>query len=212
MSGNVKKYRGQASITVSVTSVEEYSASEYQGSFTLLTPSLERKAMSVRTEDTDIEEDDEFLEYSEVTTDQSREQHQAQQGRCSTGCALTYQSYKSRRKQSSVPTPPLPPLPPPAPALRERKVSKYGAEASLTRKPLEGRWVLVGTFRYRDFLASVGVAAFSQDLVMRSSLVLRISQEQDRQWRLSTETLIRAKSVKGYRSSNRMWTENKFKV
>ena len=215
MSGSAKKYLGQASITVSLTSLEEYSASEYQGSFTLLTPSLERKKMSVRAEDrqdTDIEEDEEFLEYSEVTTEQSREQHQAQQGRCSTGCALTYQSYKSRRKQSSVPTPPLPPLPPPAPALRERKVSKYGAEASLTRKPLEGRWVLVGTFRYRDFLASVGVAAFSQDLVMRSSLVLRISQEQDRQWRLSTETLIRAKSVKGYRSSNRMWTENKFKV
>ena len=168
--------------------------------------------MSVRAEDrqdTDIEEDEEFLEYSEVTTDQSREQQQVQQGRCSTGCALTYQSYKSRRKQSSVPPPPLPP---PAPALRERKVSKYGAEASLTRKPLEGCWVLVGTFRYREFLASVGVAAFSQDLVMRSSLVLRITQEQDRQWRLSTETLIRAKSVKGYRSSNRMWTENKFKV
>ena len=61
-------------------------------------------------------------------------------------------------------------------------------------------------------MSSVGVAPFSQDLVMRSSLVLRIRQEEDRQWRLSTETLIRAKSVKGYRSSNRMWTENKFKV
>ena len=71
---------------------------------------------------------------------------------------------------------------------------------------------MVGTFRYRDFLSSVGVAPFSQDLVMRSCLVLRITQEQDRQWRLSTETLIRAKSVKGYRSSNRKWTENKFKV
>ena len=71
MSGNVKKYRGQASITVSLTSVEEYSVSEYQGSFTLLTPSLERKQMSARPEDTDIEDDDEFLEYSEVTFDKT---------------------------------------------------------------------------------------------------------------------------------------------
>ena len=217
MSGNVKKYRGQASITVSVTSVEEYSASEYQGSFTLLTPSLDRKKMTVRTEDTDIEDDDEFLEYSEVTTEQKPEQR-----RCGRG--LTYHSYKSRRKpsisttsssssssssNSSCPSSTNTTSTPPP---RERKVSKYGAEASLTRKPLEGCWVLVGTFRYRDFMSSVGVAPFSQDLVMRSSLVLRIRQEEDRQWRLSTETLIRAKSVKGYRSSNRMWTENKFKV
>ena len=212
MSGNVKKYPGQASITVSLTSVEEYSVSEYQGSFTLLTPSLERKKMSVRTEDTDIEDDDEFLEYSEVTTDQSQEQRRGVRAECSTKCALTYHSHKPRRKQSSTLTPPPgAPWPRPTPP-RERKASKYGAEASLTRKPLEGSWVLVGTFRYRDFLSSVGVAPFSQDLVMRSSLVLRITQEQDRQWRLSTETLIRAKSVKGYRSSNRMWTENKFKV
>ena len=212
MSGNVKKYRGQASITVSVTSVEEYSVSEYQGSFTLLTPSLERKKTPVRTEDTDIEDDEEFLEYSEVTTDQGQEQRRCVGAVCSTNCALTYQSYKSRRKQSSAPaTPPPAPWPTQTPP-QERKVSKYGAEASLTRKPLEGSWVLVGTFRYREFLSSVGVAAFSQDLAMRSSLVLRISQEHDRQWRLSTETLIRAKSVKGYRSRNRKWTENKFKV
>ena len=37
-------------------------------------------------------------------------------------------------------------------------------------------------------------------------------EETDKQWRISTETLIRAKSVKGYRTNNRKWTENKFKV
>ena len=37
-------------------------------------------------------------------------------------------------------------------------------------------------------------------------------KEPDKQWRISTETLIRAKSVKGYRTNNRKWTENKFKV
>ena len=90
--------------------------------------------------------------------------------------------------------------------------SKYGGEAILVTKPLEGSWNLVASLSFRKFLASVGVARYSQDLAMGSSLILRIRQEPDRQWRLSTETLIRAKSVKGYRTSNRKWTENKFKV
>ena len=37
-------------------------------------------------------------------------------------------------------------------------------------------------------------------------------QELDKQWRICTETLIRGKSVRGYRTNNRKWTENKFKV
>ena len=197
MSGNFigKKYLGQASITVSVTSKEEYSVSEYQATFTIPTPSLDRK-LSLKNEDTDIEEDDDFLEYSEVTEDKKQEQ-----------------IYKSKPKKFATPatasasaswstSSPRP----------ERKKSKYGAEASLRSKPLEGCWSLVGSVRYREFLASVGVPRYSRDLVMSSSLLLRIRQEPDRQWRLSTETIIRAKSVKGYRTTNRKWTENKFKV
>ena len=42
--------------------------------------------------------------------------------------------------------------------------------------------------------------------------IYKLIQEPDKQWRISTESLIRAKSVRGYRSSNRKWTENKFKV
>merc|ERR1712059_2195 len=48
--------------------------------------------------------------------------------------------------------------------------------------------------------------------VMRAGQVLRIQQEEDRQWRLSSETVIQAKSARGYRTRNRKWTENKFKV
>lgn len=205
MSGNFigKKYLGQASITVSVTSKEEYSVSEYQATFTIPTPSLDRK-LSLKNEDTDIEEDDDFLEYSEVTEDKKQEQ---------SASPLRYHSYKSKPKQLATPatasasaswstSSPRP----------ERKKSKYGAEASLRSKPLEGCWSLVGSVRYREFLASVGVPRYSRDLVMSSSLLLRIRQEPDRQWRLSTETIIRAKSVKGYRTTNRKWTENKFKV
>ena len=63
-----RKYPGQASITVSLTSLEEYSVSEYQATFTILKPSSDnRESLAVQDEETDIEEDDEFLEYSEVS-------------------------------------------------------------------------------------------------------------------------------------------------
>ena len=62
-------------------------------------------------------------------------------------------------------------------------------------------------------------------------MVMTIRQEEDRQWRIVNETLIKAKSVRGYRwvspslsdnpiclcltltcrTNNRKWTENKFK-
>ena len=62
-----RKYPGQASITVSLTSLEEYSISEYQATFTILKPSSDRGNLKLHNEETDIEEDEEFLEYSEVT-------------------------------------------------------------------------------------------------------------------------------------------------
>merc|ERR1711953_355117 len=79
--------------TVSVTSKEEYSVSEYQATFTIPTPSLDRK-LSLKNEDTDIEEDDDFLEYSEVTEDKKQEQ---------SASPLIYHSYKSKPKQSATP-------------------------------------------------------------------------------------------------------------
>ena len=49
-------------------------------------------------------------------------------------------------------------------------------------------------------------------MVMRADMVMVIAQEPDKQWRIANETLIKAKSVRGYRTNNRKWTENKFKV
>ena len=62
-----RKYPGQASITVSLTSLEEYSVSEYQATFTILKPSSDRGNLKLRNDETDIEEDEEFMEYSEVS-------------------------------------------------------------------------------------------------------------------------------------------------
>ena len=36
-------------------------------------------------------------------------------------------------------------------------------------------------------------------MVIRADMVMVVQQEEDRQWRLATETLIKAKSVRGYR-------------
>ena len=44
-----------------------------------------------------------------------------------------------------------------------------------------------------------GAGACTAHMMMRADLVLVIQQEEDKQWRLATETLIKAKSVRGYR-------------
>ena len=44
-----------------------------------------------------------------------------------------------------------------------------------------------------------GAGACTADMVMRADMVMVIRQEEDKQWRIVNETLIKAKSVRGYR-------------
>ena len=44
-----------------------------------------------------------------------------------------------------------------------------------------------------------GTGACTADMVMRADMVMVVHQEEDRQWRIVNETLIKAKSVRGYR-------------
>jgi len=256
--GGKKKYPGTAVITVSLASEDRYSICDYEASFTLATPSVSRRGGGAEDgDDTDVElEDDDFLEYSEVTFDKtaaaaaavtpvasvtehvrlgrkhSRQQDQCVQeqdcvksSQCKSLCALTYHSHRARRRTllSSLP----PPLDlqdqDPASELtqssvlnttnnnKQRKLSKYGSEAVVSVKPIEGCWVLVASQNYRDYLRTIGVGRYSVDLVMRAHTLLRLREEPDKQWRVSTETMIKAKSVKGYRTGTRKWTENRFK-
>ena len=71
--GGKKKYPGTAVITVSLASEDRYSICDYEASFTLATPSVSRRGGGAEDgDDTDVElEDDEFLEYSEVTFDKT---------------------------------------------------------------------------------------------------------------------------------------------
>ena len=41
--------------------------------------------------------------------------------------------------------------------LQQRKLSKYGSEAVVSVKPIEGCWVLVASQNYRDYLRTIGV-------------------------------------------------------
>lgn len=255
--GGRKGAGGMASISVQTWSTvseepeheEEYSVSEYFGSFTVLTPTLNGKA-AVINDDTDIEADDDFDEYSEVTfenkvyCDRKLAKFRTEKSdskppvsspsitkhkpclhtRCSTQCASTYNNSRSRRKtlsalsyekqialkknvvsedsdESSIASP-----------IGKRKISTFKIERVPETKLIEGTYKHSGSINYEDYLSAIGTGPCSQDLVMRAGMVLRINQEPDKQWRISTETMIRAKSVKGYRTNNRKWTENKFKI
>jgi len=216
---------------------EEYSVSEYFGSFTVSTPTLTRKAVVIN-DDTDIEADDDFDEYSEVTFEKkipennykkpppssktSSRRKTCLHAGCSTHCASTYSNSRSRRKtlsalsyerqialqkeseDSDVSSKASP--------IVKRKVSKFRIEKEPEKKLIEGTYKHSGSINYEEYLAAIGTGPCTQDLVMRAGMVLRITEEPDKQWRISTETLIRAKSVKGYRTNNRKWTENKFKA
>ena len=77
--------------------------------------------------------------------------------------------------------------------LQQRKLSKYGSEAVVSVKPIEGCWVLVASQNYRDYLRTIGVGRcvtchesrvksdtcdgrYSVDLVMRAHTLLRLRE------------------------------------
>merc|ERR1719225_1149085 len=95
---------------------------------------------------------------------------------------------------------------------RVRKKSRFVAVKEVEKALVEGIWKLEANRNYEEYLAAIGTGPCSQDMVMRADVKLTIEQEVDKQWRISTETVIKAKSIRGYRTSNRKWTENKFKV
>ena len=203
--GGRKKYPGNATITVSVTTENNYSVCEYETSFTLVTPSIGRRSLRHNHEDdTDVDtEDDDFLEYSEVTFDgmennnagadragrgknkiDSDRDAPLKSSKCRSLCAMTYNNHRERRQtviahnfdsrslddhsdQGSVATP-----------TKQRKISKYGAEAQVSLKPIEGSWVLVGSDNYRASLRAIGAGRYSVDLAMRAATIIRIHQVQ----------------------------------
>ena len=237
----------------------DYSVSEISDSFTVRCPdnfvSLSPGTDTIN-EDTDIEDDDDFNEISEVTfqpadmnvtkpkvagpSNRVRKstimnntnptlQDVHSHSKCSTHCASTYQSSRERRRRavSSVVSPNIHSTNKKIVStsedtsvdesadelskLRVRKKSKFNPQKHQTQL-IEGSFKLVGSKNYEEFLAAIGTGPCSQDMVMRADMVMEIAQEPDKQWRIANETLIKAKSVRGYRTNNRKWTENKFKV
>lgn len=258
----------------------DYSVSEISESFTIVQTG--EKLLSVLTgvgsgikgeEDTDVEEDDEFDEYSEVTFEQpkpvvadvrvrkntvyghmapnqrkltpmvsnmapnekklSSNQEKHNHGTSGGGlchCAETYRNAREKRRRavstvvnmhqaknvvqstsddtslSSESGDELGKLG------RVRKKSRFLAAKEVEKALVEGIWKLEANRNYEEYLAAIGTGPCSQDMVMRADVKLSIEQEVDKQWRISTETVIKAKSIRGYRTSNRKWTENKFKV
>jgi len=250
----------------------DYSVSEISESFTIVQTGEERKLVLTGMlmkgeEDTDVEEDDEFDEYSEVTFEQPKpvvadvrvrkntvyghmapnmatnpknsinnnnnnngEKHNhGSSGGGLCHCAETYRNAREKRRRavstvvnmhqnksvqstsddtslSSESGDELSKLG------RVRKKSRFLAAKEVEKALVEGIWKLEANRNYEEYLAAIGTGPCSQDMVMRADVKLTIEQEVDKQWRISTETVIKAKSIRGYRTSNRKWTENKFKV
>ena len=133
MSNSQKKAARRVSISVTTWSTvfeePDKDDSECSVSFTVVTPNA-LKGVTALNDDTDIEDDDGFNDYSEVTIDQKYDKQDkankdlinlkppdktteavssiskpppcVQSARCSTLCASTYRNYRSRRKAMSA--------------------------------------------------------------------------------------------------------------
>ena len=56
--------------------------------------------------------------------------------------------------------------------MQQRKLSKYGSEAVVSVKPIEGCWVLVASQNYRDYLRTIGVGRCGTCHVSRVTRVM----------------------------------------
>lgn len=96
---------------------------------------------------------------------------------------------------------------------KERRQSSFclAKLAPAPPDPVEGNYKLIQCHDYEQYLAAVGTGPLSRVMVMRASVVVGITQELDKRWRIVTETAIKAKSMKGYATYTRKLTENKYK-
>jgi len=78
--------------------------------------------------------------------------------------------------------------------------------------PIEGEFCLVKSKNYQAFLAAIGCGPLSANMVMRARVVLRIKQELDKQWSIGVETVVRAKSIRGYNTAAGKITHNKWQL
>jgi len=238
---------------------QDYSVSEISESFTIVQKGASLSINAAANEDTDVEEDDEFDEYSEVTFEQPRAVapvrqrkntvygvaptltntakaghfHGTSNGKGLCHCAETYRNAREKRRRAvstvvnthqhtkavqstsddtSLSSESGDEVSRLGRAGQVRKKSKYGPAKVVERPLIEGTFKLEANRNYEEFLAAIGTGPCSQDMVMRAAVTLTIEQEMDKQWRISSETVIKAKSVRGYRTANRKWTENKFKA
>jgi len=59
-------------------------------------------------------------------------------------------------------------------------------------------------------MATMGAGQMSRNMILRSNVVLKITQEVDKGWRIVSDTTIKAKSIKGFNTAASKIIENKF--
>lgn len=76
--------------------------------------------------------------------------------------------------------------------------------------PMEGSWRLISNQNYDKYLSAIGVTPLMAQMVLRSDYMVTIYEDIDKCWKILTETAIKAKSIRGYRTRNYKMTSNKF--
>jgi len=76
---------------------------------------------------------------------------------------------------------------------------------------IEGQFAMIASNNYEQFLEAVGTGPLSRNMVMRAKIQMNFLQTPDKQWQITSETAIKAKSLTGYATYNRKITQNKFK-
>jgi len=76
---------------------------------------------------------------------------------------------------------------------------------------IEGKYKLTASNNYENFLRMIGTGPLSLNMVMRASVFLTISKTIDECFQIKMETVIKAKSATGYRTSTPKVTQNKFR-
>jgi len=78
--------------------------------------------------------------------------------------------------------------------------------------PLEGSWKLIGNENFEAYLLAIGISPLTATMVLRSDFMVTMYEDLDKQWKILSETCVKAKSIRGYKTNSFKMTANKFQL
>lgn len=78
--------------------------------------------------------------------------------------------------------------------------------------PMEGTWRLISNNNFEAYLMALGATPLIAAMVIRSDFMVTIYEDLDKQWKILSETCVKAKSIRGYKTRSYKMTANKFQL